>query len=189
MLLVIVVALRLGLDSWWTCHFFWRGDLVFLCIGENGGELHGNEGKKTSLGFSTFRWFVRCLIRCITSHLCCWMVAGARFSAGWDNSMIFFVWEMIQHVVQGNTVSKLLLSTSRSFWAEPCFNLLLVWDSTLWGFQNSFKLVMSKLGILIVKVLSHESNLKAICLFVWFKFGFVKILVLLAANRERLVTS
>ena len=78
MFLVITVAQSLGIGSRWTCHLLcliWG--LVLLCVGENGGDLHGNEGKNTLLRFSAFRWFLRCVTRCIISHYR--LLDGCRF--------------------------------------------------------------------------------------------------------------
>ena len=95
MFLVIVAAQSLGLASRWIFHLQWLvWCLVLLCAGENGGNLHGHEGKG-SFGFKVFWWFgIDAFKHCHTSHLVCgWLqVLGSVESIVVQSSSPVPVW-------------------------------------------------------------------------------------------------
>ena len=72
MFLVIMAGPSLRLGSRWIFHLqclSWG--LVLLYEGENGGNLHGHEGKRL-FGFTVFRWFrIGAFKHCHNSHLVC----------------------------------------------------------------------------------------------------------------------
>ena len=94
MFLVIVAAPSLGLGSRWIFHFLcWSWGLVLLCTREDGGDLHGHEGKN-SFGFTVIRWFKIDAFMCYpTSHLVCgWLqVLGSVESVMIQSSLLVLV--------------------------------------------------------------------------------------------------